>query len=82
MGLPILVSGAHQHRLSSTQLFGGLCVSVLVGHAGVGGGSRDVALGIAGVGDGGGSGGPVGIILQLQGQVHVAHPRRLAPPAE
>lgn len=41
-----------------------------------------MALWIAGVGDGGGPGGPVGIVLQLQGQVHVAHPRRLAPPAE
>lgn len=82
MGLPLLVSGAHQYRMSSAQLFGGLCLSVLVGRAGVRGGSRDVALWIAGVGDGGGPGGPVGIILQLHGQVHVAHPWRLAPPAE
>lgn len=46
-------------------------------------GGGDVGLWIAaGVGDGGGSRGPVGVILQLQGQVHVAHLWGLVSPAE
>lgn len=43
---------------------------------------RDVGLWIIGVGDSGGPGRPVGVVLQLQGQVHVAHPRGLVSPAE
>ncbi len=38
---------------------------------------RNVGLWFAGISDCGGSGGPVGVILQLQRQVHVAHPRGL-----
>lgn len=41
-----------------------------------------VGLRFTSVGDGGGSGGPVSIFLQLQGQVHVAHPGGLVPPTE
>lgn len=53
-----------------------------VGHVGVRGGHGDVGLWIAGVGDAGGSGGPVGVVLQLQGHVHVAHPWGLVSPTE
>lgn len=41
-----------------------------------------VGLRFTGVGNGGGSGGPVGIFLQLQGQVHVAHLGGLVPSTE
>lgn len=45
-------------------------------------GIRDVGLWIAGPCDSGGFGGPVGVVLQLQGQVHVAHRRGLVVPTE
>lgn len=70
------------HSINITACRGGLCISVLVGHVGVRGGYRDVGLWIAGVSDSGGSGGPVGIVLQPQGQVHVAHPWGLVSPTE
>ena len=49
-------------------------------------GDGDVGMGRSaaggGVGDGGGFGRPVGVVLQLQGQVHVEHPGGLVPPTE
>lgn len=45
-------------------------------------GGRGVGLRSAAVGDGGGSGGPVGIVLQLQGQMHVFNSRGLVSQTE
>ena len=68
------------HLWAPSTCLGLAAVCLLVTLASEGG--WDVGLGIASVGDSGGSGGPVGVVLQLQGHVHVAHPGRFVPPTE